>query len=59
MEHFRALLAVDAVDFADLYTDVGNMLSEQRHFDEVGFLSTASHTVFKQLCLFDNQGCLA
>lgn len=35
-EHFQALLAVDAVDFADLYMDVGNMLSEQRHCDEVG-----------------------
>ena len=44
-EHFRALLAVDAADFADLYMDVGNVLSEQRHFDEVGSLRLASHTL--------------
>lgn len=35
LEHFHALFAVDAVDFADLYLSVGDMLSEQRHFDQV------------------------
>ena len=35
MEHFSALFAVDPADFADLYLDVGDLLVEQRRYDQV------------------------
>jgi len=51
MEHFSALFAVDPADFADLYLDVGDLLVEQRRYDQVChsqesvFFSALAHLV--------------
>ena len=52
LEHFHALFAVDAVDFADLYLTVGDVLSEQRHFDKVRMREHCQpHSLCAHLCL--------